>query len=176
MNIISLLIIIFVIKEVIPVPQSADNLTLSTVSQKDQDFKPSQGVENMAYEVTDFGEICDNKNNSSFQNKSVNGPANPQNKNCLASFFDTTLVINCLKLPLKKRPNHGRFILACLILANTLAIVPIINEGAYLTSFTIKKLNWNANNISIYSTVNALLSIAGKILQISEVEVSYIIF
>lgn len=168
-NIIALLYVIFVIKELKP-------------SQKPAELPPplpaeapprmlSQGAENLAYEVTNLEELQHSPKNVSFE-MTANGsdvvtvaptPVIPEKKNWFIKFFDPTLVVDYVKFPLKKRSNRGRLLLAFLIMAYMFTIGPALGENDFWNRFAFKKLNWNGNDFSIYTTFTSALALAGKL-------------
>lgn len=69
-----------------------------------------QGADNMAYETTNLDELQGNKN-VNFQLTPQMEPkveVVPPKRSLLKELFDPTLVLDCIRFPLVKRPNNGR--------------------------------------------------------------------
>ncbi|KAM7346778.1 solute carrier family 46 member 2 isoform 2-T2 [Cochliomyia hominivorax] len=170
-NIIALLYVIFVIKELKPSEKPAELLPPPLPAQAPP-RQLTQGQENLAYEVTNLEDLHHSPKNVSFE-VNANGsdvvtvaptPIVQKNKSWLIKFFDPTLVVDYVKFPLKKRSNHGRMLLFFLILAYMFNIGPALGEGDFWNRFAFKKLNWNGNDFSIYTTITSALALAGTLI------------
>lgn len=167
-NVMAILYVIFVLKE----PQSRSAVPPPLPNQPPPCLH-TQGSDNPAYEVSNLGEISLSHKNVSFE-LSANGsdvqvsvappPMLPSKKNCLAQFFDPTLVVDYVKFPLKKRVNRGRLLLAFAILAYLLIVIQVMGEAELVPRFTFRKLNWNGNDYSLYLTFSSLTGMGGKFL------------
>lgn len=146
-QIIAILYIIFFIKEVQPAPKTVEKVIEDTPPPLPAQGPPSLrvGADNLAYQHTGSDEVDRVKNvsfelNSHLQpsDKSVQLPnaaaATPARRSFLREFFDPTLVIDCIKFPLVKRPNHGRMLLMLLITAYFLTLGPVSGGSKHLTS------------------------------------------
>lgn len=162
-NVIALLYVVFVIKELKPLASKTDS-AITSVPQA----KPiSQGSENPAYEITQLEELQTTQRSVSFNNGAdavsvIPNPPLPKSRNFIRDFFDPTLVVDYVKFPMKKRPNRGRMLLLFLIMAYMFTVGPALGEIDFWNRFTFRKLNWNGNDYSVYSTFNAALALAGK--------------
>ncbi|XP_017489335.1 PREDICTED: uncharacterized protein LOC108377573 [Rhagoletis zephyria] len=170
-QIIAILYIIFFIKEVKPAPKA-----------KVEDVPPPlpahgppslrAGSDNLAYDQTGTDEV-DRVKNLSFELNSRLQPADksaqlsnsesvaPVRRSFLREFFDPTLVIDCIKFPLIKRPNHGRMLLILLIIAYFLTLGPVSGENDYWYRYTLIKLNWNGNDFSFFFTFSSAAALIG---------------
>ncbi|KAI8115456.1 Thymic stromal cotransporter protein [Lucilia cuprina] len=191
-NIIALLFVIFVIKELKPSikPNDLPNAPPPLPAHAPPRML-TQGSENLAYEVTNLEEIAHTPKNVSFE-MSANGtemvtvapsPVIPEKKNWLLKFFDPTLVVDYVKFPLKKRSNRGRMLLGFLIMAYMFTIGPALGENDFWNRFAFKKLNWNGNDFSIYTTFISALALGGtfigtaifsKLLKFSDAMVGFV--
>ncbi|XP_039955232.1 uncharacterized protein LOC120771347 isoform X1 [Bactrocera tryoni] len=173
-QVIAILYIIFFIKEVQPAPK--------TVEKTPEDIPPPLpaqgppplrvGADNLAYEHTGTDEV-DRVKNVSFELNSRLEPsdksaqlsnadaATPARRSFLREFFDPTLVLDCLKFPLVKRPNHGRMLLILLITAYFLTLGPVSGENDYWYRYTLIKLNWNGNDFSFFFTFSSAAALVG---------------
>lgn len=158
-QIIAILYIIFFIKEIKPEPKKSEE-TLDN---------PLEGhaADNMAYERTNLDELPVNKNvnfqlTPQLEPPKVEPPPVPVvRRSLLKELFDPTLVMECIRFPLIKRKNKGRLLLILLILAFFLTVGPGAAENDYWYRFTLKKLNWNGNDFSIFSTISGLAAVLG---------------
>lgn len=108
-QLIAIFYIIFFIKEVKTTP------TTSTTANEPPPLPTSlppkqQGADNMAYETTNLDELQGNKN-VNFQLTPQMEPkveVVPPKRSLLKELFDPTLVLDCIRFPLVKRPNNGR--------------------------------------------------------------------
>lgn len=162
-NVIALLYVVFMIKELKPLASKTDS-AITSVPQA----KPiRQGSENPAYEITQLEELQTTQRSVSFNNGAdavsvIPNPPIPKSRNFIRDFFDPTLVVDYVKFPMKKRPNRGRMLLLFLIMAYMFTVGPALGEIDFWNRFTFRKLNWNGNDYSVYSTFNAALALAGK--------------
>ncbi|XP_061392567.1 uncharacterized protein LOC133328034, partial [Musca vetustissima] len=152
-NIIALLYVIFIIKELKPLATKTDTT----------DATQKSGTENPAYEVTQLEDLptAPRHNNNGIDTVDKSPTSRPAKRNALLDFFDPTLVVDYVKFPLKKRPNRGRMLLIFLIMAYMFTIGPALGENDFWNRFTFRKLNWNGNDYSVYSTFNSALAVAG---------------
>ncbi|XP_073835449.1 solute carrier family 46 member 2 isoform X1 [Musca autumnalis] len=156
-NIIGMLYIIFNIKELKQLPSKSDNIDGAA-------GKSISGTDNPAYEITQLEDLPTaqrHNNGIDTVDAAVATTTQPQKRNALRDFFDPTLVVDYVKFPLKKRPNRGRMLLIFLMMAYFFTMGPGIGEGDFWNRFAFKKLNWNGNDYSVYSTVTSALSLAG---------------
>ncbi|XP_061398514.1 uncharacterized protein LOC133334242, partial [Musca vetustissima] len=157
LDIIGLLYIIFIIKELKPLATKTDTT----------DASPKSGTENPAYEVTQLEDLPTaprHKNNVIIDTVDKSPTSKPAKRNALLDFFDPTLVVDYVKFPFKKRPNRGRMLLLLLIMAEICIIGPAVGEGEFWKSFTFKKLNWNGNDYSVYAAFNSALTVVGTLI------------
>ncbi|XP_054726804.1 uncharacterized protein LOC129236436 [Anastrepha obliqua] len=174
-QIIAILYIVFFIKEVKPAPK------LDTKTAEDgrpplpvngPPPLPVAGSENLAYEQTSIDEVDKVKNVSFELNSQLQvadkpttlpniGSVEPVRRSFLREFFDPTLVIDCVKFPLIKRPNHGRMLLILLIIAYFLTLGPVSGENDYWYRYTLIKLNWNGNDFSFFFTFSSAAALIG---------------
>ncbi|EDV94609.1 uncharacterized protein LOC6567292 [Drosophila grimshawi] len=160
-QIIAILYIIFFIKEIKPKPNAPDEPS-STEPPRSQ----THAADNMAYEITNLDELPVNKNvnfqlTPHLEPPKVEPPPVPARRSLLKELFDPTLVMDCLRLPLVKRKNNGRLLLGLLILAYFLTLGPAVGENDYWYRFTLKKLNWNGNDFSIFLTISGGAALVG---------------
>ncbi|XP_030556435.1 thymic stromal cotransporter protein [Drosophila novamexicana] len=164
-QIIAILYIVFFIKEIKPAPKKPEE---STGADLPASQLRGHAADNMAYEATNLDELPVNKN-VNFQltphleppKVEPPPPPVPARRSLLKELFDPTLVVDCLRFPLVKRKNNGRFLLILLILAYFLTLGPATGENDYWYRYTLKKLNWNGNDFSIYSTISGLAALVG---------------
>lgn len=170
-NVIALLYVIFFIKEIKPSSAAVVAATPPPLPHQAPPAMLTQGTENPAYEVTNLEEISSHQHKNVSFELAPNGtdivtvaptPMEPDNRNFCVRFFDPTLVVDYVKFPIKKRSNRGRMLLIFLILAYMFTVGPGLGENDFWNRFAFKKLNWNGNDFSIYSTVNSALALAGK--------------
>jgi len=117
----------------------------------------------MAYETTNLDELPGNKN-VNFQLTPHMEPkveVVPPRRSLLKELFDPTLVLDCIRFPLVKRPNNGRMLLILLLCAYFLTVGPTSGENDYWYRFTLKKLAWNGNDFSIYLTLSSGAALVG---------------
>ncbi|KAH8375809.1 solute carrier family 46 member 3 [Drosophila serrata] len=167
-QIIAILYIIFFVKEVKTTPQTTATATNGTQANEPPPLPttlpPKQGAENMAYETTNVDELQGNKNVNFQLTPHMVEPkveAVPPRKSLFKELFDPTLVIDCIKFPLVKRPNNGRMLLILLLCAYFLTVGPVSGENDYWYRFTLKKLSWNGNDFSIYLTLSSGAALVG---------------
>lgn len=143
-QIIAILYIVFFIKEVKPIPKSIEKAPEDTSSPLPAQGPPSLrvGSDNLAYEQTGIDEV-DRVKNVSFELNSRLQPSDksaqlsnaetaaPIRRSFLREFFDPTLVIDCIKFPLVKRPNHGRMLLILLLIAYFLTLGPVSGKSRF---------------------------------------------
>ncbi|SPP83069.1 uncharacterized protein LOC117585782 [Drosophila guanche] len=160
-QIIAILYIIFFIKEIKTTPKATPNEPPPLPTT----LPPKQGMENMAYETTNLDELHHQVNkNVNFQLTPQMEPkveVVPARRSFLKELFDPTLVMDCLKFPLIKRPNNGRLLLVLLLWAYFLTVGPTSGENDYWYRFTLKKLSWNGNDFSIYLTLSSGAALVG---------------
>ncbi|XP_013101126.2 uncharacterized protein LOC106082914 [Stomoxys calcitrans] len=179
-NVIALLYVIFIIKELKPLPSKTDN-------NENQAKSPATGADNPAYDVTQLDDLQTTPRSVSFNNSSgiiePTTPAVPEKRNFFKDFFDPTLVVDYVKFPLKKRPNRGRMLLLFLMMGYMFTIGPGLGENDFWNRFTFRKLNWNGNDFSVYSTATAAMVLAGtfigtailsKLLKLSDALVGFV--
>ncbi|XP_026843189.1 uncharacterized protein LOC6587383 [Drosophila persimilis] len=164
-QIIAILYIIFFIKEIKTTPKStaANGSSPNEPPPLPTTLPPKQGTDNMAYESTNLEEHHVNKN-VNFQLTPQMEPkveVVPPRRSFLKELFDPTLVVDCLKFPLIKRPNNGRLLLVLLLWAYFLTVGPTSGENDYWYRFTLKKLSWNGNDFSIYLTLSSGAALVG---------------
>ncbi|KAH8283773.1 hypothetical protein KR054_001091 [Drosophila jambulina] len=162
-QIIAILYIIFFVKEVKTTPQTTATAT-NEPPPLPATLPPKQGAENMAYETTNVDELQGNKNvNFQLTPHMVEPKVEvvPPRKSLFKELFDPTLVIDCIKFPLVKRPNNGRMLLILLLCAYFLTVGPVSGENDYWYRFTLKKLSWNGNDFSIYLTLSSGAALVG---------------
>ncbi|XP_067617371.1 solute carrier family 46 member 2 [Eurosta solidaginis] len=171
-QIIAILYIIFFIEEVKPAPKSDAKVVADAPPPLPTHGPPSlsAGSENLAYEQTSIDEV-DRAKNVSFElssqlnatNKAAQHSPNiePARRSFFREFFDPTLVVDCLKFPLIKRPNHGRMLLILLIIAYFLTLGPATGENDYWYRYTLIKLNWNGNDFSFFFTFSSAAALIG---------------
>ncbi|XP_064550709.1 solute carrier family 46 member 2-like [Drosophila montana] len=161
-QIIAILYIIFFIKEIKPAPKKPEeSFGADSVASQLQ-----HAACNMVFATTNLDELTVNKNVNFQQTPhleppKVEPPPVPARRSLLKELFDPTLVVDCLRFPLVKRKNKGRFLLILLILAYFLTAGPATGENDYWYRYTLKKLNWNGNDFSIYSTISSLAALVG---------------
>ncbi|XP_022219134.2 LOW QUALITY PROTEIN: uncharacterized protein LOC111071865 [Drosophila obscura] len=166
-QIIAILYIIFFIKEIKITPKSAaaNGSTPNEPPPLPTTLPPKQGTDNMAYETTNLDEQHQQVNkNVNFQLTPQMEPkveVVPPRRSFLKELFDPTLVVDCLKFPLIKRPNNGRLLLVLLLWAYFLTVGPTSGENDYWYRFTLKKLSWNGNDFSIYLTLSSGAALVG---------------
>ncbi|XP_002031214.2 uncharacterized protein LOC6606410 [Drosophila sechellia] len=161
-QLIAIFYIIFFIKEVKTTP------TTSTTANEPPPLPTTlppkqQGADNMAYETTNLEELQGNKN-VNFQLTPQMEPkveVVPPKRSALKELFDPTLVLDCIRFPLIKRPNNGRMLLILLLCAYFLTVGPTSGENDYWYRFTLKKLAWNGNDFSIYLTLSSGAALVG---------------
>ncbi|KAH8408008.1 hypothetical protein KR222_010717 [Zaprionus bogoriensis] len=157
-QIIAILYIVFFIKEIKPTPK--------TPAETEPPVQ-SHAADNLAYETTNLDELPVNKNvnfqlTPQMEPPKVEPPPMPQKKrSLLKELFDPTLVMDCIRFPLVKRKNNGRLLLILLILAYFLTLGPATAENDYWYRFTLKKLNWNGNDFSIFLTISGGAALVG---------------
>lgn len=156
-QIIAILYIVFFIKEIKPTPKEP-------VESEPQ--LQGHAADNMAYETTNLDELPVNKNvnfqlTPQLEPPKVEPPPVPKKRSLLKELFDPTLVIDCLRFPLIKRKNNGRMLLILLIMAYFLTLGPATAENDYWYRFTLKKLNWNGNDFSIFLTISGIAALCG---------------
>lgn len=154
-QIIAILYIVFFIKEIKPTPKEP-------VESEPQVL--GHAADNMAYETTNLDELPVNKNvnfqlTPQLEPPKVEPP--PKKRSLLKELFDPTLVMDCIRFPLVKRENNGRMLLILLILAYFLTLGPAAAENDYWYRFTLKKLNWNGNDFSIFLTISGIAALFG---------------
>ncbi|XP_061398721.1 uncharacterized protein LOC133334405, partial [Musca vetustissima] len=155
-DIIGLLYVIFIIKELKPLATKTDTA----------DASPKTGTENPAYEVTQLEDLptAPRHKNNVIDTVDKSPSSKPAKRNALLDFFDPTFAVDYVKFPLKKRPNRGRMLLLLLIMAEIFIIFPAVGESEFWKSFTFKKLNWNGDDYSAYSTFNSALTVVGTLI------------
>ncbi|XP_061398011.1 uncharacterized protein LOC133333733, partial [Musca vetustissima] len=155
-EIFGLLYVIFRIKELKPLASKTDTT----------DATPTTGTENPAYEVTQLEDLptAPRRNNNGIDTVDKSPTSKPEKRNALLDFFDPTLVVDYVKFAFKKRPNRGRMLLLLLIMAVMFIVGPGVGEGEFWKSFTFKKLNWNGDDYSAYSTFNSALTVVGTLI------------
>lgn len=161
-QIIAITYIIFFVKEVKSTPKSVDSQT-NEPPPLPSTLPPKQGAENMAYETTNLDELQANKN-VNFQLTPQMEPkveVVPPKKSLFKELFDPTLVLDCIRFPIVKRPNNGRLLLILLLCAYFLTVGPVSGENDYWYRFTLKKLAWNGNDFSIYLTLSSGAALVG---------------
>ncbi|KAH8301299.1 hypothetical protein KR018_000265 [Drosophila ironensis] len=161
-QLIAITYIIFFIKEIKTTPKTEATPT-NEPPPLPTTLPPKQGAENMAYETTNLDELQGNKN-VNFQLTPQMEPkveVVPPKKTLLQELFDPTLVLDCIKFPLVKRPNNGRLLLILLLFAYFLTVGPTSGENDYWYRFTLKKLSWNGNDFSIYLTLSSGAALVG---------------
>uniref|UniRef100_A0A1A9ZK18 Major facilitator superfamily (MFS) profile domain-containing protein n=1 Tax=Glossina pallidipes TaxID=7398 RepID=A0A1A9ZK18_GLOPL len=153
-NIVALLYVIFVIKDLQSASKSQEVKGPASATVTGQ-----EGIDNMAYEITNEDNV------EKAKAKAIQNEANPNEPlksiSCLKDFFDPTLVLDYIRFPLIKRPNNGRMILLLLILAYICIFGPVYGELDFWNRFTFLQLNWNGNDYSIYSTFSSALALVG---------------
>ncbi|XP_011180974.1 uncharacterized protein LOC105211320 [Zeugodacus cucurbitae] len=173
-QIIAILYIVFFIKEIKSTPKSAEKEPEDTPPPLPAHGPPTlqAGSDNLAYEQTGIDEV-DRVKNVSFELNSHLQPSDksaqlssaetaaPVRRSFFREFFDPTLVIDCFKFPLVKRPNHGRLLLILLILAYFLTLGPVSGENDYWYRYTLIKLNWNGNDFSFFFTFSSAAALVG---------------
>ncbi|XP_075154898.1 solute carrier family 46 member 2 [Haematobia irritans] len=171
-NVIALLYVIFIIKELKPLPSKTSDSAIEAKSH-------TSGTENPAYDGTQLDELQTTPRNVALNNNA----AAPEKRNVFKDFFDPSLVVDYVKFPLKKRPNRGRMLLLFLMMAYMFTIGPGLGENDFWNRFTFRKLNWNGNDFSVYSTVTSALVLAGtfigtailsKLLKLSDALVGFV--
>ncbi|ALC45482.1 CG31321 [Drosophila busckii] len=160
-QIIAVLYIIFFIKEIKP-----ESTTSSTEANGNNTQLASHAADNMAYETTTLDELPVNKNvnfqlTPQLEPPKFEPPPVPKKRSLLKELFDPTLVLDCIRFPLVKRENNGRMLLILLLLAYFLTLGPASGENDYWYRFTLKKLNWNGNDYSIFSTISGGAALVG---------------
>lgn len=161
-QIIAITYIIFFVKEVKSAPKSVDSQS-NEPPPLPATLPPKQGAENMAYETTNLDELQPNKN-VNFQLTPQMEPkveVVPPKKSLFKELFDPTLVLDCIRFPIVKRPNNGRLLLILLLCAYFLTVGPVSGENDYWYRFTLKKLAWNGNDFSIYLTLSSGAALVG---------------
>ncbi|KAH8268098.1 hypothetical protein KR026_000079 [Drosophila bipectinata] len=161
-QIIAITYIIFFVKEVKSTPKSVDSQS-NEPPPLPSTLPPKQGAENMAYETTNLDELQANKN-VNFQLTPQMEPkveVVPPKKSLFKELFDPTLVLDCIRFPIVKRPNNGRLLLILLLCAYFLTVGPVSGENDYWYRFTLKKLAWNGNDFSIYLTLSSGAALVG---------------
>ncbi|KAH8346068.1 hypothetical protein KR067_000878 [Drosophila pandora] len=161
-QIIAITYIIFFVKEVKSPPKPVDSQT-NEPPPLPSTLPPKQGAENMAYETTNLDELQANKN-VNFQLTPQMEPkveVVPPKKSLFKELFDPTLVLDCIRFPIVKRPNNGRLLLILLLCAYFLTVGPVSGENDYWYRFTLKKLAWNGNDFSIYLTLSSGAALVG---------------
>uniref|UniRef100_A0A1I8MAN5 Major Facilitator Superfamily protein n=1 Tax=Musca domestica TaxID=7370 RepID=A0A1I8MAN5_MUSDO len=175
-NIIALLYVIFIIKELKPSTMTNDDANGKAVT--------AGGTENPAYEVTQLEDLpTAPRPSNGTGTDTVDATASHEKRNVFKDFFDPSLVVDYVKFPLKKRPNRGRMLLIFLIMAYMFTVGPSLGENDFWNRFAFKKLNWNGNDYSVYSTFIAALALAGtffgtailsKLLKLSDALVGFV--
>lgn len=156
-NIVALLYVIFVIKDLKSANKGAQEVKAGPASAT---VTGQEGIDNTAYEITNLDNVEKAK---AIQNES--NPNEPlKSVFWLKDFFDPTLVSDYIRFPFIKRPNNGRMILLLLILAYVCIVGPVYGELDFWNRFTFLQLNWNGNDYSIYSTFNSALALVGELL------------
>uniref|UniRef100_A0A1A9UQC7 Major facilitator superfamily (MFS) profile domain-containing protein n=1 Tax=Glossina austeni TaxID=7395 RepID=A0A1A9UQC7_GLOAU len=151
-NIVALLYVIFVIKDIKSANKSQDVEGPASATVTGQ-----EGIDNAAYEITNLDNVEKAK---ATQNEA--NPSEPlKSVFWLKDFFDPTLVLDYIRFPCIKRPNNGRMILLLLILAYICIVGPVYGELDFWNRFTFLQLNWNGNDYSIYSTFSSALALVG---------------
>ncbi|CAD6993975.1 unnamed protein product [Ceratitis capitata] len=175
-QIIAILYITFFIQEVKPAPKSDVKVDEELPPPLPAHGPPALnvGADNLAYEPAVGVDEVDRVKNVSFE---LNSPlqssdkaahhlskaetVEPPRRSFLREFFDPTLVIDCIKFPLIKRPNHGRMLLILLIFAYFLTLGPVSGENDYWYRYTLIKLNWNGNDFSFFFTFSSAAALVG---------------
>uniref|UniRef100_A0A1B0G085 Uncharacterized protein n=1 Tax=Glossina morsitans morsitans TaxID=37546 RepID=A0A1B0G085_GLOMM len=153
-NIVALLYVIFVIKDLKSANKGAQEMKAGPASAT---VTGQEGIDNTAYEITNLDNVEKAK---AIQNES--NPNEPlKSVFWLKDFFDPTLVLDYIRFPFIKRPNNGRMILLLLILAYVCIVGPVYGELDFWNRFTFLQLNWNGNDYSIYSTFSSALALVG---------------
>ncbi|XP_030374060.1 uncharacterized protein LOC115623718 isoform X2 [Scaptodrosophila lebanonensis] len=169
-QVIAILYIVFFIKEVKATSKAAPKPNENDAPPLPATLPPRHAADNMAYETTNLDELVHKNVNfelapqmepPSVKHEPPKLDVPPPRRSLCRELFDPTLVIDCIKFPLIKRENNGRMLLILLISAYFLTLGPVSGENDYWYRYTLKKLNWNGNDFSIYLTFSSALALIG---------------
>ena len=146
-----ILYLIFCIKE----PQVA-----ATESENKPNETTKNGIDNPSFDTTDGRTASQNNGTESKPNGTVTVE---KKKNFLVEFFDITLAIDCIKVVFKKRENNQRLILFMLIGGYFTFLAPYMGEGDLNYYYVRRKLNWEGDQFSFYSSYSTGIILVGKL-------------
>lgn len=148
-NLIGVLYVIFVLKEV-------------KHEQKDDRSRRTSGVSNPG-----FDDMPADRRPSMRRSLSISEePKFNSNKPCLVDFFNPIVAVNCLRVIVRKRPNNARRVVILLLVLYFVAIGPAFGEEPNEYNFTRIKLNWDGLAYSPFATYGNAISLVGTMIMV----------
>lgn len=151
-NLIGVLYIIFVLKEV----------------KREKPETDADGIDNAGFETTTDGvtRLNDTQNSNGHNNLTTETEAK-EPTNFFVDFFNPVVAVQCLEVLTRKRENNGRIVVIFLFIMYFVAIGPAFGEEPNEYNFTRIQLNWDGILYSAFATYGNALSLVGTIIMVT---------
>lgn len=152
-NLIGVLYIIFVLKEV--------------KREKPVEGAEPNGVDNPGFDNGATTDIAPATRSASITNGRRQSTPPAPKTNFLVDFFNPIVAVQCVQVIMRKRANQGRAIVILIFVMYFVAIGPAFGEEPNEYNFTRLQLNWGGIPYSEFATYGNALSLVGTIVMIA---------